>query len=194
MRFRPLALSVGALALLAAPNAHASDEPPGPRFGDPGQLVISSDANASIFAQLAPGDNTYVLQLSPAVDVFVARHLSVGAGADFSYQATTFSDSSADRYMWFGIAPRVGYDIPLSDHVSLWPKLGTDVGYSRILSGPVSGPAGHGYVSADLFIPVLFHPVPHFFVGFGPYADATLTNPGALTFGAKLTVGGWAGL
>jgi hypothetical protein len=44
----------------------------------------------------------------------------------------------------------------------------------------------------NLFAPIMFHPAPHFFVGFGPFLDTDLSGSDKVTtYGAKLTIGGW---
>jgi hypothetical protein len=38
----------------------------------------------------------------------------------------------------------------------------------------------------------MFHPVQHFFAGFGPFLDTDLSGDARATvFGGKLTLGGW---
>ena len=44
----------------------------------------------------------------------------------------------------------------------------------------------------NLFAPVMFHPVQHFFLGFGPALDVDLSGDAkATTIAARLTIGGW---
>src|SRR5689334_18095109 len=50
-------------------------------------------------------------------------------------------------------------------------------------------PANH--ITNNLFAPVMFHPVPHFFVGFGPFLDADLSGDNKATlFGRRLRLSG----
>jgi hypothetical protein len=60
-------------------------------------------------------------------------------------------------------------------------------------------------VSVDLYVPLLVHPAPHVFIGFGPRASYELSDSlsfsneplapsvqnRATTWGASLVVGGW---
>ena len=47
-------------------------------------------------------------------------------------------------------------------------------------------------IALNVFVPVMFHPAPHFFAGFGPFIDTDLSGESkATTYGAKLTLGGW---
>jgi hypothetical protein len=165
---------------------------PSRTFGDSGQLAISSDA-ALVIQHSSPSDVTSI-QIAPAADFFVIPELSVGGFIGFEY--TKAGNSDATR---FGIGPRVGYNIPLTDLVSLWPKIGfsyshtsvsTDVAIARgtTLQAGSSGDA----FALNLFLPIMFHPVAHFFAGFGPFLDTDLSgNNKVTTFGGKLTIGGW---
>jgi len=82
----------------------------------------------------------------------------------------------------------------LSDYFSLWPRLSVDftelneTGQSAGVATAVLNESG---VAIELYVPVLLHPVPHFFIGFGPYAEAG--SPSGEVVGAKLTLGGWFG-
>jgi hypothetical protein len=92
----------------------------------------------------------------------------------------------------------VGYNFALSDLISIWPKAGFSYAST---SGTVGRAVGDTIVSTsfsnsnlalNLFVPVMFHPVRHFFVGFGPFLDADLSGDARTTiWGGKLTLGGW---
>jgi hypothetical protein len=167
---------------------------PSPTFGDRGEVVIGSDANASVVAGNYEGNHSYFASIEPSVDYFVARRLSIGGSLTFAYSASN-SSTSWSHQTSFGVAPRVGYDIPLSDHFSLWPRASIDFTESNFAgeSGGTPYTSNQGNVSVSVFVPVLFHPAPHFFVGFGPYAGAYVTNGDETFVGAKLTLGGWVG-
>lgn len=159
-------------------------------FGHEGQLAISSDAALQI-SHISPGDTT-TITLQPAVDYFVVENLSLGGfiGLDYS----TNDGGSTTR---FSVGPRVGYNIRLSDLVSIWPKLGfsfattsTDIDTpSEDVTITTSENSG---IALNLFAPIMFHPAPHFFAGFGPFLDTDLSGDDKVTvFGLKLTLGGW---
>jgi hypothetical protein len=205
-----LALSFGTLAVANGHDARASEAPPdatpppgeaAPRgaiqpqaFGDRGELVIGTDANASVSTQSYDGARTSVVIVDPSVDYFAARHLSIGGALLFSYQTT--GGASPFHDITYGIAPRIGYDIPLSDHFSLWPKASAFFTRTHSTIGGTLEPAtdDQSNVAVELFAPVLYHPAPHFFVGFGPYAETYLTGTNETFVGAKLTLGGWLGV
>jgi hypothetical protein len=202
-----MALSFSAIAIASARDARASDAPsaapppnetppgaatPQPSFGDRGELVIGTDATLSLATQSYDGTTTSSVVVEPSIDYFAVRHLSIGGALIFSYEAsheaTTFFHD-----VGYGIAPRIGYDIPISDHFSLWPKASAYFTrtHDTIGGAPGAGSTDQTFIAAELFVPVLFHPAPHFFVGFGPYAESYLTGANETFLGAKLTLGGW---
>jgi hypothetical protein len=168
---------------------------PAEQFGGKGQLAISSDAALSISNTSLSGvdDTTTRIQLQPAVDYFVIRSLSIGGSVLFSYAKTGGTHSTS-----FGIGPRVGYNIPFSDLVSVWPKIGFSIANTsqptKIVTptGTTTDNVSNTAVALNVFVPVMFHPAPHFFAGFGPFIDTDLSGESkATTYGAKLTIGGW---
>jgi len=170
---------------------------PAHTFGHAGQLAISSDAALAI-SHTAPSEGSGVtnVTLAPAVDYFVIDGLSVGGFVSLDY--TTIGDWDATE---FGIGPRVGYNIELSDLVSVWPKIGMSfrsVSQSReVAQGDQSVAISNDSsgVALNLFAPIMFHPATHFFAGFGPFLDASLSGDNkATSVGARLTLGGWLGL
>jgi hypothetical protein len=172
---------------------------PAEQFGSKGELAISSEvglviSNTSISG--ASGSTTNV-ELEPAVDYFVINGLSVGAFVAFDYTSVSDGHSST-----FGVGPRVGYNFTLSDLVSVWPKVGLsfedDSSTANVsVAGEPPGTSTSTTVSSthlaiNAYVPLMFHPAPHFFAGLGPFLDADLTgNTRATTFGGKMTVGGW---
>ncbi|HMI85795.1 MAG TPA: hypothetical protein VK550_16980 [Polyangiaceae bacterium] len=190
----PLSFAARAQAQSVTENTRATG--PAEVFGAAGQIAISSDAALLIQRRTLSGveGGTTQIQLAPAADYFVINNLSVGGFIGFDF--TTSGDNDSSR---FAIGPRVGYNIPFSDLVSIWPKIGFSFAHtSSTSSNP--GPGGSTVSvtnSADafalnLFVPVMFHPVRHFFVGFGPFLDTDLSgDPRATVFGGKLTIGGW---
>ena len=168
------------------------------QFGARHTLAISSDAAISIQNTSLSGvdGSTTSITLAPAVDYFVIQNLSVGGTIAFNYTAPPGDGHSTS----FGIGPRVGYNIGISDLISIWPKAGLSISHTSVsttvpASGStpaVSGSASNTALALNLFVPVMFHPAPHFFAGFGPFLDTDLSGDNkATTFGGKLTIGGW---
>jgi len=166
------------------------------RFGDKSQLTISSDAGLSIASTSVTevDGSTTTVTLRPAVDYFLANNLSLGGFIGLDYVKASGSHATT-----FAIGPRVGYNLAFSDRFTVWPKLGfsysttdvsTDVSTdpNTTTSTGVSG----SHIALNVFVPVLFHPVPHFFVGFGPALDTDLSGDArATTIAGRLTIGGW---
>lgn len=168
---------------------------PAGRFGAARQLAISSDAGLFIENTSQSGDDdsgsTTNLQLRPAFDYFVIDHLSIGGFVALDYSKVPAGDSTT-----WGIGPRIGYDIPLSDRFSIWPKVGfsfASTSTSTEVDSPlVDGDATSSNVALNLFAPVMFHPVEHFFLGFGPALDTDLSGDvKTTTIAGRLSIGGW---
>jgi hypothetical protein len=115
----------------------------------------------------------------PAVHYFVAEHVSLGAELMFRYTNET-SPSLHSKTTRFGGGLIFGYDVRLGERVSLWPRafLGYSTGhveyeyalvctYPGYCTGGGSASDTHGVITT-LSMPLLLHPVPHFFVGGGP--------------------------
>jgi len=167
------------------------------QFAGKGQLAISSDAALSISNTSLSGANgsTTTFQFAPAVDYFVIRNLSIGGSVLFNYSSAGSGHSTS-----FGVGPRVGYNFPLSDLVSVWPKAGMSISSTNqtidvvnpVTNTTSSTSASNTAIALNLFVPLMFHPAPHFFAGFGPFLDTDLSGDAkATTFGGKLTIGGW---
>lgn len=198
---RSLSLVALVLALPAVASAQSLTEDTGSgpsyRFGRSGQLAISSDAAIAI-THTAPSDGEGVttVTLAPAVDYFVIDGLSIGGFVSMDY--TTVGDWDSTE---FGIGPRVGYNIDMSDLVSVWPKAGLSFRSRSQSQQRTQGDrtlevsTSNSGVALNLFAPIMFHPATHFFAGFGPFLDVDLSGDNkATSFGGRLTLGGWVGL
>lgn len=174
-----------------------ADSPAG-IFGDRGQLAISSDAGFSLSnTNLSGSDSsTTTLILRPAVDYFVIDSLSLGGFLGLEYTAPPGGSSTA-----LSIGPRLGYNLRMSERFSLWPKVGLSFASTTEKQDATTLPDGTVVEENDttstslqlnLFVPVLFHPAEHFFIGLGPALDLDMTGDNkATTIAARLTLGGW---
>jgi hypothetical protein len=169
----------------------APDTPSG-RFGAQGQITISSDAglfieNTSQSGSGAPDGSTTTLQLRPAMDYFVADNLSLGGFLGIDY-----TEIPSGHTTTWAIGPRVGYNVPFSDRFSIWPKAGLAFTSTSIAMDPPASDSTSTNLALNLFVPVMFHPVEHFFLGFGPALDQDLTGDvKTTTIAGRLTIGGW---
>jgi hypothetical protein len=146
-------------SLFAAPLARAQslgEQINGTNFGNPGQVAVAGDFTLSF---RHANDSSHLL-IAPAADYFFLPHLSFGGQVLFAYD----SYKGGGHATTFGLGPRIGYDIPLAAMFTFYPRLTL----SYELYSP-SGPAdSSNLLGMTLYAPFLFHPVPHFFVGFGP--------------------------
>ena len=198
---RILALGGIAAATLAPSIALAQDAG---HFGDQGQLAISTDANLGLTGSAytnQPG-STFTLLLQPGADYFVIPNLSIGGLLLYEHLGSSEggTTSSSDS---FGIGPRVGYNVRLSDSFSLWPRASFTFVTTSNSQGNQS--FSNNTTEVGLFVPVLFHPAQHFFLGVGPILSVELSDSNsqngisvdggkATTYGIAFTLGGWVGL
>jgi len=174
-------------------NLRAVDDAAG--FGAKRQWAFSTDA-ALTFERKTQDDTDAVTTLSvlPAADYFVIKNLSVGGVIGVRYQKQGDAKSTS-----FQLGPRIGYNIELSPLLSLWPKLGFAYSHNKT-ENEVTLPGGqtltndttNNAIAMNVFVPVMLHPAPHFFAGFGPFVDTDLNGDNrATTWGFRLTIGGW---
>ncbi len=168
-------------------------ETPHEPFGDARVLVISAGTTASFSYESGGGVKYTDVELEPSVDYFVVRHLSLGGYFLLSNDHASGTGVILDQTFTYGVAPRIGCDLPVSEHFSIWPKASVVFEHTHI-TGVYVAPTTD--ITLDLYVPFLFHPVPHFFVGAGPYLDTLLKSDtnGETTVGVKLSIGGWVGL
>ena len=163
-------------------------------FGGKGQLAISSDAGLYIQNSSTSGvdGSATTLQLRPAFDYFLMDNLSLGGFLGVEYQSVPTGHSTT-----WAIGPRVGYNVAFSDKFSIWPKAGVSfASTSQSINPTPTEPTGTSIsntgLALNLFVPIMFHPVRHFFLGFGPALDVDLTGDvKTTTIAGRLTLGGW---
>lgn len=166
------------------------------QFGRKHSLVLSSDAALSIANTSLSGvdGSSTTITIGPSIDYFVIPNLSLGGTLLFDYTSDPGGHSTR-----FGIGPRVGYNLPISDLISVWPKAGFSIAHTSVTTDAPAGVPGasdttrsNDAIALNLFVPFMFHPAPHFFAGFGPFLDTDLSGDAkATSLGGKLTLGGW---
>jgi hypothetical protein len=206
-RFMPIYAATAFFAFIA-PRASAQDaaggepetrSPPLPevgvdtpsgRFGLVGQIAVSSDAGLSISNTSVGGvdGSTTNIILRPAVDWFIAESISLGGFAGVEYDSAPGGSTSV-----VSIGPRVGYNVPLTSRLSVWPKVGVSASYTSVdFDDGAEDDEDDTSLQVNLFAPLMFHPVQHFFLGFGPALDADVTGDAKVTtIAGRLTIGGW---
>lgn len=166
---------------------------PAAMFGAEGQIAISSDVGLSIEHRTVSGEggSTTTMQLRPGLDYFIIDNLTIGGFLGLDYVKVPTGDTTS-----FALGPRLGYNIPFSPSFSVWPRIGFS--FAHITQTTEVDPTGDDdsisstSLALNLFAPVMFHPVEHFFLGFGPAFDVDLTGDVKATIiAARLTLGGW---
>lgn len=179
------------------------------RFGSARGVVISNAfvLQGSWTSYAGSGTTSTSISVGPGVDYFVADHFSIGLSFTGSYTNSTGIDSTTGNQVTyshssFGVAPRVGVDLPMGGSVSFWPvaSIGFGAGSYDETEGASSDKYNDSFTWVSLYAPLLVHPASHFFVGFGPsvshdlsrnitFAASSTTNR-STTVGAGLLVGG----
>jgi hypothetical protein len=186
------------------------------RFGDPGQfaLLVGSRLGISSSSYTNSEAGTFDVALEPAIEYFIVRNVSVGVELDVSHSHSRGYDSfgliDVDDTL-IGAGLHFGLNVPLSRRFSVYPLF--MVGFHHIeqkwsgtpLSGIPPSPADRPFTVTRLGpwiqgeLPLLFHPVEHFFVGIGPsiYQDFSRADAGRhyhkqhTDIGADFVLGGY---
>ena len=162
--------------------AIAAPAPSAGPFGQQGQWaysITSPDEFPFILSKTGGGD--WNLAFRPAADTFIAPNVSVGGIVAYSHGGG-FTD--------IGVGVRGGYNISLSSLVSVWLRGGLFFHRTSVNNGPTDT-----QTLIDFKVPFLFHVVPHFLMGVGPFfslpiQQSAMGNKEA-TFGLLALVGGY---
>jgi len=153
------------------------------RFGDAGEWVMLGTSNGAYFFKetFSNSDAKYVeVDAAIGIDRFIARHVSIGldlGGSYFNDQSYGVDTLRATRSNSVGAGARFGYDVPLGQLFSWYPRLTlglsrtyskTTVSLARDSSWLDSSVASRIGPVVNLYAPLLLHLAPHLFVGFGP--------------------------
>ena len=194
-----------ALAISTLPLAASAQAPvgrAGKDFGAKGQISINVDlpftSDAPQFAIYntsvsGNGGSTTNVNITPALDYFVAPNLSIGGQLGFQHQSFSTPGSNVSEVgSGFVVGVRGGLNVPLAPALSLWPRL--SLTYLSLSGGGFT----NSWVPLTIFVPLLWHPASHFFLGGGPVFSTELSNSyesnGLSVDGGKTTVvGGYFG-
>jgi hypothetical protein len=160
----------------APPPAPAAAAPGalGQGFGETGQIAISNEG----FVGFDKTNNVgWGLTLKPAADYFLMPAVSVGLVAAY---AQGNGDAKA-----YAVGARAGYNLNLTENVGVWPKAGVAYQHNSV------GNASFATTWVTFFVPLLYHIVPHFFVGLAPYYNVKVAGDGNHNYGFSYVIGGW---
>lgn len=138
-------------------------------FGEHGQIAISGDMKFNLLHEslsMNGGSNTSFL-LQPALDYFVSTNVSVGGLVGIERNPEYPGHSTL-----ISIGPRVGYNINIGSAASLWIRL--SLTYSHLSYADTNRNGSGWAIPLELYAPFLWHPVPHFFIGAGPFLRTDL--------------------
>jgi hypothetical protein len=183
-----------------------SNPPPSERFGEKGQVVLTTAASAYVDSNTYSNSSasSFTLGLTPAFDYFAWDHVSIGADLFVSYSSGSSFDASGTRTdsssTSIGLGPRLGVEIPFSRLFSLWPQL--ELGWGSVNSNATSVAGSNAHQRSRTWVqasaPLLFHATTHFFVGAGPYVFHELSDSDQnnyeneqTTIGGSFLLGGW---
>jgi hypothetical protein len=185
---------VAVFTLCVATAAVAQEErPPERDFGETRRFALS--LNHGLFVNVADLISGDELQAS----YFFAPNVSIGLAVGVqwmqisptnnSVNGTSLSASGNSQNLTvLHLGPRLGYDIHLSNFVSIWPQIGVDyrrldassTSISSVSPGGVSSSTTNTTTSSAVgftaIAPILIHPAKGFFVGAGPAFYADLSN------------------
>ena len=160
-------------------------------FGQVNQLVISQDMAFNLSFDFNGDGEADVLRLrlAPAADFFIQENISVGA---LAYLDQSFVGDNREDITNLGLGVRAGYNIPVSEAASLWPKVSLSIERNDIPTDQNSGATGGDLAFvANLSAPLLFHPANHFFVGLGPSLALKVGGAEGLNLSLNSVVGGY---
>src|SRR5262249_43446835 len=126
MRKRIVRSMVG-IAVVLVPIVAAA-QTPRPKFGEAGQVGVGSHLRGRFdYTSTKSDDGTKMsattIEVEPAADYFVIDSLSVGGAAVFDHtRISPPFEAPGVSTTTFGIEPRVGFNLPLGDTLSFWPR------------------------------------------------------------------------
>jgi hypothetical protein len=183
------------LLLIAA--GVAIGRPAAATLGDKGQIVPEGGVsfNASVPTPGEAGSSSYSLSVSPTLLYFVADGWAFGASVAIGY----FTSGDLHQFS-LGLGPTAAYALPISERASLFPQLtvfGSRATTTSLIIGPAGGIIRGGtlwVLSVSGFVPLLFHPVEHVSLGFGPIVQADLAATDIVSRRVRLGVSSTIGV
>lgn len=185
-KWQAMALVAGLMVSLSA-GAQESVRGPstGGGFGSQGGIVISADAQASLGYVTDGDDGIGVFSLEPSVDYFFRQNLSLGGSLRLRALFGDAGDATG-----IGLGARVGYNLPLGERISLWPKFGLELNFGDEVFPFAGTLSTDATLILDAYAPLLVHLTPSFFVGIGPRLAIGIGDDVLIGFNLSSTVGG----
>jgi len=151
------------------------------------QAAFGSRGQVAPFGTVAyahtSGNDVNQIFVAPGAMWFPTNNVAIGG--QLIYAFADFGPSVHE----VGFEPLVGFAVPLADHVAFFPRMGMQFQWLF----PSAGNSANR-VAIDGFAPLLFIPVPHFFIGFGPQVNVEVASSAAnkvTSFGLASQIGGY---
>jgi hypothetical protein len=138
-------------------------------FGAPGQMAITSefDIDLRYASETLSGLSTSGpdITISPSLMFFLAPQLAVGALLGFHHRGEENLTLTS-----FIFGPTASYNFWITPRASIFPTVGLTYTWGKTSVRTAGGRDTDAWYDLGLLLkaPVLFHPFPHVFVGFGP--------------------------
>jgi hypothetical protein len=183
-KWQAAALVAGLMVSLSA-GAQERGPSTGGGFGSQGNIVISTDAQASLGYATNGSRDVGFFVVEPAADYFFKQNLSLGGSLRLR---AYFGDADATG---IGLSGRVGYNLPLGERISLWPKFGLGLNFGDdVFTFGTEALFTDATLTLDAYAPLLFHVTSHFFVGMGPRLGIAIGDDVGISFSVNSTLGG----
>ena len=163
-------------------------------FGSPGRVMVSGSLSLQNVSSDAAGASAVTaLDLSPALQLFIARNVALGFQVDFLLA------SGASTFTSIGFLPSIGYNFDLAPGISFLPQLRPGLSVTSVSGAtPAAASTTVTRFSLGVSAPFIFRPAGAFFIGFGPQFQQDVlagANQGQASrqtvFGLQTQVGGW---
>ena len=129
----PLSLLAALLMMVLGSTAHAESQPFGTagQMSPYGQFSLRHSQGYQNFAGYQTGLSTTQMRAWGGIDYFQRDNFSIGGGAGLVIRSDDFqSPQISTSTVCSGLGPRIGWNLSLSDGLSLYSRLGTFVVFS----------------------------------------------------------------
>jgi hypothetical protein len=183
-KWQAAALVAGLMVSLSA-GAQERGPSTGGGFGSQGGIVITAGTQANFGYATYDGFDVGYFEVEPGADYFFRPNLSLGGALRLR---AYFGDADETG---IGLHARVGYNLPLGERISLWPKFGLGLNFGdEVFPLGVAAFTPDSTLTLDAYAPLLVHVTSSFFVGIGPRLDILIGDEVGIGFGLNSTLGG----
>jgi hypothetical protein len=180
---------VASLCALVAAQARAADDDE--RFGARGRVLVTGSLAVQVVSTDAAGSSAATtFELSPGVQLFVARNVAAGVNLQLSVAG------GGPTFTSVGLQPSLGYNVDLSAGISWLPQV--TLGFARTATTVFASSTSVNRWSLGGFAPLIVRPKGNLFLGVGPalttdFAATSSSGDAArqTIFSFRSLLGGW---